>query len=129
MSVLHVVNGDSTRVLLERARLEGDIVVYADILHEGPATDDVETRARFLSGAAFGEYHEILRQLTSWRDGVASHRAYDDVVLWFEHDLFDQLLLLRHLAFFAREGRTEGLWLICTDRYLGMLSPQELAGL
>lgn len=67
----------------------------------------------------------------------AFHR-HDEVVLWFEHDLFDQLLLIRHLAWFARQslGSTR-LALICVGVYpgiepfmgLGQLNPDQFASL
>jgi hypothetical protein len=60
------------------------------------------------------------------------------VVLWFEHDLFDQLLLIRHLDWFSRLslGRTT-LSLICIGEYpgfepfhgLGQLDAHQLASL
>jgi hypothetical protein len=59
-------------------------------------------------------------------------------VLWFEHDLFDQLLLVRHLDWFSRRdlGRTK-LSLICIGEFpgfepfhgLGQLDEAQLASL
>ncbi len=63
---------------------------------------------------------------------------YEEVVLWFEHDLFDQLLLIRHLDWFARHGLgATRLSLICIGRFpgiemfkgLGQLTPDQLASL
>ena len=63
---------------------------------------------------------------------------YDEVVLWFEHDLFDQLLLIRHLDWFSRRdlGRTK-LSLICIGEFpgfepfhgLGQLDADQLTSL
>jgi hypothetical protein len=63
---------------------------------------------------------------------------YDEVVLWFEHDLFDQLLLLKHLDWFSRRplGRTK-LSLICIGEFpgfepfhgLGQLDADQLTSL
>jgi hypothetical protein len=59
-------------------------------------------------------------------------------VLWFEHDLFDQLLLLRHLDWFAKQDLgTTALSLICIGEYpgfepfhgLGQLDANQLASL
>jgi hypothetical protein len=48
-------------------------------------------------------------------------RYEDEVVLWFEHDLFDQLILIRLLDWFGRRdsGATR-LSLICIGEYPGM---------
>jgi hypothetical protein len=47
-------------------------------------------------------------------------------VLWFEHDLFDQLQLIQILD---RVHSLERASLICTDRYLGPMTAAELAAL
>ena len=53
--------------------------------------------------------------------------TFEEVVLWFEDDLYDQLQLIQFLDWFSRQdlGRTT-LSLIATDRYLGLLRPDEL---
>nr|WP_294503199.1 hypothetical protein [uncultured Rhodopila sp.] len=66
----------------------------------------------------------------------AAHRHHR-VVLWFEHDSHDQLILARCLACFASGPRPARLELICADRHpsierfigLGQLGPQALASL
>ena len=47
----------------------------------------------------------------------------EEIVLWFEHDLFDQAQLIEILA--RLRGR-QGVSLICTDRYLGPLTGAQL---
>jgi hypothetical protein len=137
MSILHIVNGDSTRITLEQAGLAGEISVYADILHEGPVLPEwvhasmhswLEMRARFLAADDVA-YDEALATLLAWQSAFERHTDYDDIVLWFEHDLFDQLLLIRHLAWFRSVARLNGLQLICGDQYLGHLEPKQLAAL
>ena len=97
-----------------------------------------ETRARYLADSGYATYDEALAAL------VRSDAAFDDaadgdeVVLWFEHDLFDQLQLLRVLARCARRGPGRApLSLICIGAYpgvsrfdgLGQLSAAQLLGL
>ena len=51
----------------------------------------------------------------------------DEVVFWFEHDLYDQLLLIRHLWWIDTKGRGRAgrySMVIGTD-YLGMLKPED----
>jgi hypothetical protein len=107
MSILHIVNGDSTRITLEQAGLPGGISVYADILHEGPVLPEyvhasmhswLEMRARFLAADDVA-YDEALATLLAWQSAFERHADYDDIVLWFEHDLFDQLNLIQLLTF------------------------------
>jgi hypothetical protein len=131
MSVLHVLNGDATREKLERADIAGELAVYADVLHEGPVpatfdADAIATRSRWLADAGYGPFDVLLDFGTRWQTALDRHADYDDVVLWLEHDLFDQLLLLRHLAFFDAAQRRHGLWLISSPDYLGPMSAQQL---
>ena len=142
--LLHVLNGDVVRETLERSDVPGAFAPYADILHEGPvpvATDTPdgrETRARYIAAAGYGAYAEALRTFESWNESLARYADYDEVVLWFEHDLFDQLLLVRHLDWFSRRdlGGTR-LSLICVGEFagfapfhgLGQLDANQLASL
>ena len=74
----------------------------------------------------------------SWDAALAGYADHDEVVLWFEHDLFDQLLLIRHLDWFGRRNRGKTvLSLICIGAFpgvepfhgLGQLSAEQLASL
>ena len=35
--------------------------------------------------------------LARWDEGLDRYTGVDEVILWFEHDLFDQLCLIHHL--------------------------------
>jgi len=141
---LHVLNGDSVRFTLEHSDVPGALAVYAEVLHEGPVPPDSgtrawrETRARFLSARDYLPYADAMRTLEGWEAKLEAFADYDEVVLWFEHDLFDQLLLIRHLDWFARQnlGRT-ALSLICIGEFpgfepfhgLGQLNAEQLTSL
>jgi hypothetical protein len=142
--ILHVHNGDTTRDKLARSGVPGDHAVYADALHDGPLLPiDAAERQRAMRAEAFAEAgfaseRDILDMLARWDRDLERWAEYDEVVLWFEHDLFDQLLLVRHLAYFAEQalGGT-ALSLVCIGEYPGMpafrglgeLSPGQLASL
>ena len=141
---LHVLNGDSVRYTLERSDVPGALAVYAEVLHEGPVPPDSgtrawrETRSRYLSARDYVPYADAMRNLEAWEAKLEAFADYDEVVLWFEHDLFDQLLLIRHLDWFARQnlGRT-ALSLICIGEFpgfepfhgLGQLNAEQLTSL
>ncbi len=143
--ILHVHNGDTTRDKLARSGVPGDHAVYADALHDGPLLpiDAPAERRRAVRAAVFAEAgwaseRDILDMLARWDRELERWAEYDEVVLWFEHDLFDQLLLVRHLAWFAaRPLGATALSLICIGEYPGMprfkglgeLSPEQLAPL
>jgi hypothetical protein len=135
VSTLHITNGD---IVAEKLRtvFDGPVAVTADPLHEGPAAaleDDAwrEQRARYLAAgdAAIGE---VRATLSGWDAQIAAAGQHDETVLWFEHDLFDQLLLVRTLDLLGRQrgtARPARVSLICINAYLGYLTPAELHGL
>jgi hypothetical protein len=137
---LHVANGTSTTMTIEAAGLPGATSIWADPLHDGPVpdlTDDelLDVRARFLSD---GSLTETVDGLRNWRRVIADHDAYDELVLWFEHDLFDQLNLVQVLTFIHDAlPAAKTVSLICVDSFpgrpsfkgLGELTAAELAPL
>jgi hypothetical protein len=80
----------------------------------------------------------VAAEMRSWRAAVDDVAAYDELVLWYEHDLFDQLNLIQlldRLRDTVAEARP--VTLICVGAFpgradfrgLGELTPQELASL
>ena len=147
---LHVANGTSTTGTIEAAGLPGTCSIWADPLFEGPvpAVNDAELldiRVRFLAGgrnpmawAGSDPSLERANDLREWRAAIERHESYDELVLWFEHDLFDQLNLIQLLAWIHdRLPRTKPVSLVCIGAFpgrpdfkgLGELTPDELAPL
>src|SRR4051812_26190786 len=106
--MLHIVNGDSAARDLMAAGIAGEVAVWAEILHEGPilldATDEEwrSVRAHFYAGCGWGSVGANLERLEGWDAAIGRLRDHDEVVIWTEIDLFDQLLLIRHLSRFKR---------------------------
>jgi hypothetical protein len=141
---LHVLNGDATRSTIERSEVPGDFMVWADVLHEGPVPSGLEdedllaVRAHFIASRGWATYQEAVETQRRWADTLSSFRDYDELVLWFEHDLFDQLLLIRHLDWYGRQSRqSTPVSLICIGDFpgvarfdgLGQLNADQLASL
>lgn len=134
--LLHVLNGDCTRVGLERSGLPGDLTVWADVLHEGPTPAGLSraawrsVRARHLASLDGQSEQQILEGLQRWDAALDRYREYDEVVFWLEHDLFDQLLLIRHLHWLStlNDRAIVTFSLICIDSF-GSLRPEQLATL
>jgi hypothetical protein len=123
MTIVHLTNGDAAAERLRAAGLPGEVIVWADVLHDGPMLDagaDDEAwrrrRAAFLVSAGHAPEPEALALLGRWDADVARASDADEAVLWFEPDLFDQLLLVRHLARVASRSWTpRALSLVCRD--------------
>ena len=129
MNKLIITNGDAAVAFLRTAGFQADILPWRDVLHDGPVpqtsenhTLDLESlsamRAAFLSDV-FGQPNDDVCQSFVERDRtLRGHDTYDEVTLWFEHDLYDQLQLLQILSFFHREKRKGSLQLVQADDYL-----------
>jgi hypothetical protein len=142
--LLHVLNGDCAADQLRLSGVPGQITLSADVLHEGPVPAGLpverwrKVRARYLAESGYGDYDECLTRMSEWDRELERYRSYDEVVLWFEHDLFDQLLLVRLLDWFSTQdlGLTK-LSLISIGEHpevprfqgLGQLSPPQMADL
>ena len=129
--LLHVTNGESAGNTLRQTALGGAVLSWQDVLHEGPVPDVPPAelravRARFLSECGWGSERSLLESFER-RDRLFEQalEGGTDVVLWFEHDLYDQLQLLQALAL-AGDSRLE---LIQADADLGPLPPDGLEAL
>src|SRR5688572_24949857 len=101
--MLHITNGD---VVVERMRdggLPGEYLPWRDVLHEGPVpltsslADLSAIRARYLAACGYGDESALAADFIN-RDAMLSRHSGDgEIVLWFEHDLYDQLQLLQVL--------------------------------
>ena len=130
---LNITNGDSAAGTLSEAGIAGKIIAWRDVLHEGPVDSSLtlnalsRQRARFISERGWGEFAHVSGDFAE-RDKVIQHLDYfDEVVLWFEDDLYDQLQLIQLLDFFSRGSpRQKKLTLIQVDGYIPPLSSAEL---
>jgi hypothetical protein len=117
------------------------MTVWADVLHDGPTPGGLSAdafrrvRARHLAARFHRGELEILDTLQSWDDALDRFREHEEVVFWFEHDLFDQLILIRHLHWLSTiDPRATRFSLICIGTFpdiedfsgLGQLTPAEL---
>jgi DNA-binding transcriptional MerR regulator len=98
--LLHITSGESAGNTLRQTALGGAVLPWQDTLHEGPIPalprkELLRTRARFLADCGWGRQQALLSSLER-RDQQLLDAVHDDahVVLWFEHDLYDQLQLL-----------------------------------
>lgn len=105
--VLHIVNGDSTKELLREAGLTEPIIVWREMLCEGPCVPTVgstefwEKRAQFIGEYIPGHskldyWNKIVKELDRIKDFL---KQTDEIVLWFEYDLFCQINLLACLTY------------------------------
>src|SRR5688572_15239355 len=114
--------------------VQGPILPWRDVLHEGPVRAGLSLeelsreRAAFIAGAGWGSLRDVEHSFSE-RD-AAFRRAgeHDEIVLWFEHDLYDQLQLIQVLDGLAAL-RGPPIALVCEAEYLGSMEPARAAEL
>lgn len=143
--ILHITNGDVAGQLLEKTGLPGELLVWRDVLYEGPRNigwpddDALAARARFLQRSTGGRLDKdaIGKTLTDqYRTLIEAKTEVSAIVLWFDACLFDQSMLAHILACMHASGMQDAR-LICVDRFpgitpfhgLGQLSPWQMASL
>jgi hypothetical protein len=141
---LHVANGTCTTRLIQAAGIPGARSIWADPLHDGPVpgglSDDelLEIRGRHLAGSTGQADVNPVNDLRNWRAVIERHESYEETVLWFEHDLFDQLNLIQLLTWIRERFPPARLVsLVCIGSFpghphfkgLGELSADQLASL
>jgi hypothetical protein len=130
--MLHITNGES--VSIPQTGLPGQVICWNDILHDGPVAGGLplpelsRIRERFIAEFFAVPLTDV--SFASRDEAIARFRDHEEVVLWFEHDLYDQLQLIQILDWFShRDPGSTRLSLILVDSYLGPMRPEELTPL
>jgi hypothetical protein len=132
--MLHITNGESAQTGLRAAAVPGPVLAWNDVLYDGPVPGDISfgqlraIRARYIADCGWRSFEDAAREFADRDRTLESSLQHEEVVLWFEHDLYDQLQLLQLLDWFAtcELGATK-LSLICAAEYLGPSTPERLA--
>ncbi|GAB3936878.1 DUF1835 domain-containing protein [Larkinella terrae] len=110
MKILHILNGDSTAVSFADANILGktdqaEVAVWREALSEGPVNADVslnelwDIRRAWHKVADEQPQPEKYNQLVVQEfEKIANPADYEEIYLWFEHDLFCQINLVFLLA-------------------------------
>ena len=132
-NILNITNGDCAVEIMKKANIPGVFLPWRDVLHEGPVPDKLslealsKIRAQFIIERSWGSAEAVTESFVKRDNELKSFRKYEKVILWFEHDLYDQLQIIQILDWFDKNfaGDIE-LSIICTDQYLGRLTPEEM---
>lgn len=137
---LHILNGDAMLHGFNGTGLDGDVLIWREILAEGPVIEDIssarfwELRSAWIStqfNAPADEYQ------TKVIDEIAKLSCpYNEITLWFEFDLHCQVNLLGILNLLRLHAdlNEQSIYLVCPAEYpgkpefkgLGELSGTEL---
>jgi hypothetical protein len=138
MSTLHFTNGDSAVASMRAGGIGGEIIPWRDVLHEGPVPQGLslgelsKVRAKWLAENGLGAVERIESELSDRNDMLRRYTDFDELVLWFEWDLYDQLQLIQILDFLAGSSTDvtqTRLFIVSHEGYLGNLDPERFAEL
>jgi hypothetical protein len=142
--MLHIHNGDSTAETARKTAIPGEHFAWREALVCGPvparlsADEFRRVRADHLAAAYGVSREKCEKELRAQEAALSAFTDHEEVVLWFEHDLFCQVQLIYLLDWFAQHdpGRTK-LSLISIGEFpgieyfrgLGQLNEEQLASL
>ncbi len=142
--IVNILNGDAIHKHLDEAEIKGDRIVWREVLCEGPVSDEVgstqfwEMRSAFFQ-TFFNVGHDLFQAKTIDEiSRISEIGRYQEVICWFEYDLFCQVNLMALLSFLHQMNLDNtNVFLICAgdekgynERVgLGEMQPEEFISL
>lgn len=142
-SLLHITNGDSFTERLQALKIKGDIITWREMLCEGKTLTNVGSETFWK--ARFEFLHKNYKVSKSWfiektlkeYRSLCNHKQQNEIVLWFEYDLFCQINMLAVLSWLKTHRKYAEISLVCsgkeddTDKMYGLcdLSDEQLLNL
>ncbi len=122
--------------MLQKAEILGSHVAWRDALNDGPVPAGLsleETsaiRSRYLSERGYGNPIKLIHDFSRRDAQLRRAQEFAEVVLWFEHDLFDQLQLLQVLTALDDLKLEPGrIAVVQSDHYLASMTIDEIVSL
>jgi len=134
MNMLHIVNGDAALALIKQTSIEGEFLVFKEMLMEGPVhlnregLLDTKSRAEFLKSDYGIDSKIYLKENKTFFSKLENAAAKgDQITFWFEEDFFCQIHLIYLLAYlpkpFLKKGKA---FFICPEKALGVHLPKAM---
>ncbi|MFM1877805.1 MAG: hypothetical protein RLZZ241_671 [Bacteroidota bacterium] len=139
-SQLHITNGDAFTQLLQSQNLKGEIITWREMLCEGKTETNVGSEVFWRT--RFDFLHKTYNVSKSWfiektlkeYRSLCNHKQQDEIVLWFEYDLFCQINMLAVISWLKTYRRHARITLACSGdqqkkgvfKTLNQLSPSEI---
>lgn len=143
-NTIHIVNGDSVLPILTKSGIEGDIIVWREMLCDGPVCVKVASDTFWKKRLDYFEkelgvpkveyFDKTIKELLKLED----LSNYNELVMWFEFDLFCQVNLMALCTFLYKNYRKTITYnLVCIGKVKGNdklhsltdFSPEDFKGL
>ena len=119
---LHILNGDSLKDRLDQVDyLDGDVMIWREMLCEGPtikvleSEESLQKRREFLKRYYRIPFEDYNNKFVNQLDIFRQKKNYDEIVLWFEYDLFCHINLIAAISLLLRSGYSKSkITLVCS---------------
>ncbi len=132
IKTFHITNGDSINERLKELQIEGDFAVWREMLCEGKTVFQIgnasfiNARKKFLEQDYTIDASHYEEKFISQLKRIDQVHAYDEVILWFEYDLFCHINLIAAISYLLQIDCKVPVYLVCSGRVSG---EKELKGL
>lgn len=131
---LHIVNGDSLAEQMEQLNLPGELIVWRELLCEGPTLADINQefyrlRKKFLRQAYDITAENYEERFVSEIKKLKEFKDYELVVLWFEFDLFCHINMLAAIKLLTEKEIDAPISLVCSKKLPGEKEFKTLSNL
>lgn len=119
---LHITNGDDFSKNIGELQLPGEIIVWREMLCEGPTYTILDSEAfynlrkDFLSKTYNIVPEDYDRQFIDELNKLTVANGYDEIVLWFEFDLFSHINMLAVISHLLENKKNIPVYLVCSKR-------------
>ena len=122
-NTLHITNGSSLTERLKVLQFEGEFLTWHEMLCEGPTTLNIDSEEFINTREAFlGEFYNLEYKRDEFKselDKFNHLENYDEIILWFEYDLFCHINLISVISLLLQKNVKIPLKLVCSGRIDG----------
>jgi len=124
-SILHITNGDSTTNYLRKLNFQGDFITWREMLCEGKTSSDVgsehfwKSRFDFLKQSYKVTKKQFIDLTLKEYRNLCNHKSQEEIVLWFEYDLFCQINMIAVISWLKRYRKGRKISLVCSGEVKG----------
>jgi len=118
---LHIVNGDTLAGLVQELALPGEILVWRELLCEGPTTTQIDSRFFKLRKKFLFDTYKISGE--DYESGFIKHvkklqksKSFEKVYLWFEFDLFCHVNMMTAIQVLSKGNPNIPIHLVCSKK-------------
>lgn len=131
-TILHITNGDITTNYLKKLHFKGNFITWREMLCEGKTSSDIGSESFWKDRFEFLKLNYNVSKkkfidftLKEYRN-LCKEKEQDEIVLWFEHNLFCQINMLAVISWLKRYRKGYQISLVCSGKVKGSTKMHSL---